>query len=236
MGPGYRSSDPHLDAQVGTAMSEVPSHAAAAPDAPTLTLEARMRPSLMRLLPERRRPKVHRPRSTRLRLREWLAPPRLTAHHRRAPSSGRQWTRRRRRLPPLPCRRPRGLLRLRAEPSSRALPVPCRTPGAELCGRHRLLHRRHRQHDPDPRRREGERPALLRDVQTNLDHKGKNVDELRVRVVAFRDIAADGDAAMQESPFSPARDRLSSAPSSTGSCPRAAATHRSRASRPSRSR
>ena len=39
------------------------------------------------------------------------------------------------------------------------------------------------------------------DVQTNLVAKGKNVDELRVRVVAFRDFAADGDAAMQESAF-----------------------------------
>jgi hypothetical protein len=39
------------------------------------------------------------------------------------------------------------------------------------------------------------------DVQTNLTAKGKNVDELRVRVVAFRDFAADGDAALQESPF-----------------------------------
>ncbi len=39
------------------------------------------------------------------------------------------------------------------------------------------------------------------DVQDNLVNKGKNVDELRVRVVAFRDFGADGDAAMQESPF-----------------------------------
>jgi len=39
------------------------------------------------------------------------------------------------------------------------------------------------------------------DVQTNLTEKGKNVDELRVRVIAFRDFAADGDAALQESPF-----------------------------------
>ena len=39
------------------------------------------------------------------------------------------------------------------------------------------------------------------DVQTNLTDKGKNVDELRVRVIAFRDFAADGDAALQESPF-----------------------------------
>jgi hypothetical protein len=39
------------------------------------------------------------------------------------------------------------------------------------------------------------------DVQENLTAKGKNVDELRVRVVAFRDFAADGEAAMQESPF-----------------------------------
>lgn len=39
------------------------------------------------------------------------------------------------------------------------------------------------------------------DVQTNLVNKGKNVDELRVRVVAFRDFAADGAAAMQESAF-----------------------------------
>jgi len=39
------------------------------------------------------------------------------------------------------------------------------------------------------------------DVQTNLTAKGKNVDELRVRVVAFRDFAADGAAALEESPF-----------------------------------
>ncbi len=39
------------------------------------------------------------------------------------------------------------------------------------------------------------------DVQTNLTAKGKNVDELRVRVVAFRDFTADGEAALQESDF-----------------------------------
>jgi hypothetical protein len=39
------------------------------------------------------------------------------------------------------------------------------------------------------------------DVQSNLTAKGKNIDELRVRVVAFRDIVADGEAALQESPF-----------------------------------
>jgi len=39
------------------------------------------------------------------------------------------------------------------------------------------------------------------DVQNNLTAKGKNVDELRVRVVAFRDFVADGEAAMDESPF-----------------------------------
>jgi len=38
-------------------------------------------------------------------------------------------------------------------------------------------------------------------VQSNLTAKGKTVDELRVRVVAFRDIVADGEAALQESPF-----------------------------------
>ena len=36
------------------------------------------------------------------------------------------------------------------------------------------------------------------DVQSNLTAKGKNIDELRVRVVAFRDIVADGEAALQE--------------------------------------
>ena len=39
------------------------------------------------------------------------------------------------------------------------------------------------------------------DVQTNLTEKGKNVDELRVRVIAFRDFKADGAAALEESPF-----------------------------------
>ena len=41
------------------------------------------------------------------------------------------------------------------------------------------------------------------DVQSNLTEKGKNVDQLRVRVLAFRDFAADGGAALQESPFYP---------------------------------
>lgn len=39
------------------------------------------------------------------------------------------------------------------------------------------------------------------DVQKNLTEKGKNVDQLRVRVLAFRDFTADGAAALQESPF-----------------------------------
>ncbi|MCU1406760.1 MAG: hypothetical protein JWQ43_3063 [Glaciihabitans sp.] len=39
------------------------------------------------------------------------------------------------------------------------------------------------------------------DVQTNLTEKGKNVAQLRVRVVAFRDFAADADQALEESPF-----------------------------------
>jgi len=39
------------------------------------------------------------------------------------------------------------------------------------------------------------------DVQSNLTAKGKTIDELRVRVIAFRDIVADGEAALQESPF-----------------------------------
>jgi hypothetical protein len=39
------------------------------------------------------------------------------------------------------------------------------------------------------------------DVQSNLTSKGKNIDELRVRVVAFRDVVADGDQALHESPF-----------------------------------
>ncbi|AZZ54888.1 vWA domain-containing protein [Rathayibacter iranicus] len=39
------------------------------------------------------------------------------------------------------------------------------------------------------------------DVQTNLIEKGKNVAQLRVRVIAFRDFAADGDSALEESPF-----------------------------------
>ena len=39
------------------------------------------------------------------------------------------------------------------------------------------------------------------DVQTNLTEKGKNVAQLRVRVIAFRDFAADGDSALEESPF-----------------------------------
>jgi len=43
--------------------------------------------------------------------------------------------------------------------------------------------------------------GFYNDVQTNLTAKGKNVAQLRVRVVAFRDFVADGDAALEESPF-----------------------------------
>ena len=39
------------------------------------------------------------------------------------------------------------------------------------------------------------------DVQANLTEKGKNVEQLRVRLIAFRDIVADWDAALEESPF-----------------------------------
>ena len=39
------------------------------------------------------------------------------------------------------------------------------------------------------------------DVQKNLTAKDKNVDELRVRVIAFRDLKVDGAAALAESPF-----------------------------------
>ena len=39
------------------------------------------------------------------------------------------------------------------------------------------------------------------DVLANLIDKGKNVDELRVRIIAFRDFAADPDSALEESSF-----------------------------------
>ena len=39
------------------------------------------------------------------------------------------------------------------------------------------------------------------DVQANLIDKGKNIDELRVRIIAFRDFAADPDSALEESSF-----------------------------------
>ena len=75
------------------------------------------------------------------------------------------------------------------------------------------------------------------DVQNNLVNKGKNVDELRVRVVAFRDFAADGDAAMQESPFFalPA-DQEDFSAFVNGLVAEGGGDAPSRASRPSRSR
>ena len=39
------------------------------------------------------------------------------------------------------------------------------------------------------------------DVQSNLTAKGKNVDQLRVRVIAYRDFVADGAAALAASAF-----------------------------------
>ena len=54
------------------------------------------------------------------------------------------------------------------------------------------------------------------DVQANLTDKGKNVDELRVRIIAFRDFAADPETALQESSFFRLPDeRTISATSST---------------------
>jgi len=47
------------------------------------------------------------------------------------------------------------------------------------------------------------------DVQTNLTSKGKNVDQLRVRVIAFRDLTQDADTALQESSFFPLPDEQS---------------------------
>jgi hypothetical protein len=44
------------------------------------------------------------------------------------------------------------------------------------------------------------------DVQTNLTAKGKNVDQLRVRVIAFRDFTQDAETALQESSFFPLPD------------------------------
>ena len=44
------------------------------------------------------------------------------------------------------------------------------------------------------------------DVQTNLTAKGKNVDQLRVRVIAFRDFTEDAETAVQESSFFPLPD------------------------------
>ena len=101
-------------------------------------------------------------------------------------------------------------------------PARSRRRKAQLCRRHRLLHRRHRQHDADPRPGEGKRSALLRRRAVQPDGKGKNVDELRVRVVAFRDFVADGEAALQESSFFelPGRARQVSAASSTAWSPK----------------
>ena len=83
-----------------------------------------------------------------------------------------------------------------------AAAVEPRLPRPQLRGRHRLLHRRDGQHGPDPRRGEGERARLLR---RRADQPGRQGQErrrqLRVRVVAFRDLVADGDAAVEESPF-----------------------------------
>jgi len=70
------------------------------------------------------------------------------------------------------------------------------------------------------------------DVQTNLTAKGKNVDTLRVRVVAFRDFKADGEAALQESPFFTLPSEQTRSPaSSTVWWPRAAETHPNQGSR-----
>ncbi len=47
---------------------------------------------------------------------------------------------------------------------------------------------------------------FYQDVQTNLTDKGKNVDQLRVRVLAFRDFTTDPDSALRESAFFPLPD------------------------------
>ncbi len=43
--------------------------------------------------------------------------------------------------------------------------------------------------------------SFYEDVQKNLTAKGKNVDQLRVRVIAFRDLAHPTETPLEESPF-----------------------------------
>lgn len=43
--------------------------------------------------------------------------------------------------------------------------------------------------------------SFYEDVQKNLTAKGKNVDQLRVRVVAFRDVSRPDEGPLEESPF-----------------------------------
>jgi len=43
--------------------------------------------------------------------------------------------------------------------------------------------------------------SFYSDVQTNLTAKSKNVDQLRVRVVAYRDLAHPDEVPLEESPF-----------------------------------
>ena len=183
-------------------MSEVPSHAAAAPDAPTLTPAGADAPIPERLLARRRRPKVHRLPSTRPGLQEGLAPPRPAAPHRRAPSPA----------PPSDQPTPEAPA-ASLPPTAWAAPTPGGAEQSSLAS-------------PPAAPRglsyavdivfcidvtgsmtpilDAVKANALRfydDVQANLTAKGKNVDELRVRVIAFRDFAADGEAALQESSF-----------------------------------
>ena len=105
--------------------------------------------------------------------------------------------------PPLPRRQPRRRRQSRLPLTPAGHPVePGRAPRTELRGRHRVLHRRHRQHDPDHRRGEGQRARLLRRRADQPDREGQERrPSCAFGVVAFRDFVADGDAALEESPF-----------------------------------
>jgi hypothetical protein len=68
-----------------------------------------------------------------------------------------------------------------AEQSSLAAPPPAAR--VELRRGHRVLHRRHGQHDPILDAVKANALRFYDDVQDNLTATGKNVDGLRVRVI-----------------------------------------------------
>ena len=93
-----------------------------------------------------------------------------------------------------------------------------RTSRTELRGRHRVLYRRHREHDADHRPGEEQRPAVLRRRPEEPDREGQERRPVAGAVLAFRDFTADGQRPCRSRPSTRCRPTAQASRTSSTDC------------------